>query len=84
MNNHRFVEYVNGLIDQFTNSELPEVWRAHMMQVKRGNMQAIELYYKMKGLLPENKVKVKATATTPGAGENDNAVEIEVTLTDED
>jgi hypothetical protein len=61
-----FREYVNSLIDQYTDGELPEVWRAHMLQIKRGNMQAIELFYKMKGLHPD--VKLKKEALEKGEG----------------
>ncbi len=67
-----FISFVNDLIDQYTSSELPEVWRAHMMQVKRGNMQAIELFYKMKGLIPESKVKVNQEVT----GKNGGPIEV--------
>jgi uncharacterized HAD superfamily protein len=58
MNDNRYVEYVNSQLDQYTNGELAEVWRALINQCKRGNIQAIKLFFEMKELHPEIKSKV--------------------------
>lgn len=78
MKDPRFVEYLNSRIDEFTNSELYEVWKALLMQCKRGNVQAIKLFFEMKELAPPMQVKQEVT------GKEGGPLEIEVTLTDED
>jgi hypothetical protein len=83
MKDVRFIGYLNGLIEQYTDSELSEVWRSHMLLIKRGNVEAIKLYHQLKGNL-QSEAKIKAKITQPGAGEENNVTEIEVTLTDED
>lgn len=58
MKDERFLKYMNSQIDKYTDSELPEVWRALIAQCKRGNIQAIKLYFEMKELHPEVKSKM--------------------------
>ena len=55
MKDKRYVDYVNSQIDQYTNAELAEVWRALINQCKRGNIQAIKLFFEMKELHPDTK-----------------------------
>jgi hypothetical protein len=55
MKDKRYVEYVNSQLDQYTNSELAEVWKALINQCKRGNVQAIKLFFEMKELHPSVK-----------------------------
>lgn len=55
MKDPRYVAYVNGHIDQYTNAELSEVWRALIGQCKRGNVQAMKLFFEMKELHPSAK-----------------------------
>lgn len=46
----RFTNYLNSQLEIFTNSELVEVWHALTAQAKRGNVQAIKLFFEMKNL----------------------------------
>lgn len=57
MKNENYVAYVNNKLDQFTNAELPEVWKSLITQCKRGNVPAIKLYYEMKKLHPDIMIK---------------------------
>jgi hypothetical protein len=58
MKNPNFIAYRNAQMDKFTDGELAEVWKAHLRQCKRGNMDAIKSFYKMKELDPEIKIKL--------------------------
>lgn len=49
MRNPGFVKYLSGVIDTYTDAELPEVWRQLMRQIRRGDTGAIKLYFEMKG-----------------------------------
>ncbi|NTZ20922.1 hypothetical protein EXW96_26405 [Paenibacillus sp. JMULE4] len=55
MQDERFVNYVNEQLDKYTNAELADVWRALLMQCKRGNVQAIKLFFEMKMMHPSVK-----------------------------
>lgn len=44
-----FRGYVDGLIEKYTDSELARVWKALMKLVDQGNIQAIKLYFELKG-----------------------------------
>ena len=55
MKDKRYVDYVNAHLDQYTNGELPGVWRALINQCLRGNTQAMKLYFEMKELHPSVK-----------------------------
>jgi hypothetical protein len=57
MKDSRFINYLNSRLDESTNGELPEIWKAFIMQCKRGNMDAIKFYFKVKELDPEIKLK---------------------------
>jgi hypothetical protein len=52
-----FVDYMNSQIDKYTNSDLSEIWRAFLLQCKRGNMDAIKYYFEVKGLDPKIQIK---------------------------
>lgn len=80
MKNENFIDYMNKKLDSYTNAELPEVWRALLTQMKRGNVPAIELFCKLKGMIGDSRLKAKITQ--PGTG-GDTVTEIEVTF-DED
>lgn len=56
MKDKRYVDYINSKLDQYTNSELSEVWRALINQCKRGDVKAIKLFFEMKELHPSTKV----------------------------
>jgi hypothetical protein len=55
MRDKRFIDYLNSKLDQYTDGELAEVWKALIYQCKRGNVKAIELFFEMKGLHPSVK-----------------------------
>lgn len=40
---------VDGLIERYTDSELSRVWKALMKLVDKGNLNAIKLYFELKG-----------------------------------
>lgn len=56
MKDKRYVDYVNSQLEQYTNGELSEIWRALIKQCKRGNVRAIELFFEMKEMHPKTKV----------------------------
>ena len=55
MKDDRFINYLNSRLDQYTNAELSEVWKALINQCKRGNIQAIKLFFEMKEMHPNVK-----------------------------
>lgn len=56
MKDDRFVGYMNSQLDKYTNGEMAEVWKALINQCKRGNIQAIKLFFEMKEMHPSTKV----------------------------
>ena len=44
-----FNGYVEFLIDSFTDSELASAWKALIKKAKTGNVEALKLYFEMKG-----------------------------------
>jgi hypothetical protein len=54
MKDKRYTDYLNSKLDQYTDSELPEIWRALINQAKRGNYQHIKLYFELKDKFPKN------------------------------
>lgn len=60
MKDPRFINYLNSQIDKYTDSELSEVWKALLMQCRRGNIEAIKLFFKMKELDPDIQIKREA------------------------
>lgn len=73
MKDKRFVDYINSQIGQYTDGELADVWKALLLQCKRGNIQAIKLYFEMKELHPD--IKIKREELKQGAGD-DKPIEI--------
>jgi len=57
MKDPRFIDYLNSRIEEYTNTELYEVWKALIMQCKRGNIQAIKLFFEMKEMVPMDQFK---------------------------
>lgn len=49
LDNKEFVSYVNALIDKYTDSELSAVWKSLIYRAKSGDVQAIKLYFELKG-----------------------------------
>ena len=70
-----FVDYMNSQLNKYTDSELSEVWKALLLQCKRGNIEAIKLYFKMKELDPEIQIKREAIKQSKLPLEN-NSVQI--------
>lgn len=55
MKDPRYLDYVNSQLDQYTNSELADIWRALINQAKRGSLQHIKLFFEMKGMYVEKR-----------------------------
>lgn len=49
LNDETFTNYVEKLIGRYTDAELAEVWRALIKQCKAGNVNAIKLFFELKG-----------------------------------
>jgi hypothetical protein len=76
MKDDRFVDYLNSQIGKYTNAELYEIWKSLMMQCKRGNVNAIKLFFEMKELVPAVKVKQEHS------GPNGGPIEAQLTWVD--
>ena len=56
-----YVSYIQELIDRYTDSELAAVWKALIVKCKTGDVQAIKLYFELKGkytTVVQNNIKV--------------------------
>lgn len=49
LDDERYVDYINSLIRKYTDSELSAVWKALVHECRKGNVQAIKLYFELKG-----------------------------------
>ncbi len=49
MDDRDYVEYINSLIEKYSDGELAGVWKALIKECKGGNVQAIKLYFELKG-----------------------------------
>ena len=56
LDDETFRDYVDGLIDRYTDSELSRVWKALMRRVDVGDIQAIKLYFELKGRYKQDAV----------------------------
>ena len=52
--NDEFNAYVNKLIDKYTDAELAAVWKALIRKCKIGDVQAIKLFFELKGKYSQN------------------------------
>jgi hypothetical protein len=52
-----FCNYLDGLIDKYTDSELAGVWKALIKQCLSGNVQAIRLFFELKGKFSQQQSK---------------------------
>lgn len=50
-----FKQYINYLIDKYTESELFEIWKAIIETAKKGSPQALKLFFDLKTLQSKNK-----------------------------
>ena len=44
----KFMEYTCKLIEQYTDAELGAVWKALIQECKKGNVQAIKLFFELR------------------------------------
>jgi hypothetical protein len=63
MGMENFVSFVNSLVDQYSDAELSKVWRSLIKKAQDGDVQAIKLYFEMKGKYREVK-ELKHTGFT--------------------
>ncbi len=49
-----FKQYINYLIDKYTEAELFEIWKAIIETAKRGSPQALKLFFDLKNLQSKN------------------------------
>lgn len=50
-----FKEYINFLIDRYTETELFEIWKAIIETAKKGSPQALKLFFDLKNLRNKNE-----------------------------
>lgn len=49
LKDREYLRYLQEQIDSFTDSELADVWKALIIQCKKGNVKAIKLFFELKG-----------------------------------
>ena len=49
-----FKDYINFLIDKYTETELFEIWKAIIDTAKKGSPQALKLFFDLKNLQSKN------------------------------
>lgn len=59
LDDERYVDYINSLIQKYTDSELSAVWKSLINECRKGNVQAIKLYFELKGKYTAN-VKIES------------------------
>lgn len=60
MDDKDYLKYIETLIDKYTDSELSTVWKALIHRCETGDVQAIKLYFELKGKY-SSKVEVSGT-----------------------
>lgn len=55
MGKKEFIDFINSLIDKYTDAELAGVWKALSLKARKGDIQAIKLFFEMKGKYKEVK-----------------------------
>ena len=65
-----FNGYVSYLITKYSDSELANAWRALVKKMKTGNVEALKLFFELKGLYKQ-QVKVSGDAVVFISGEED-------------
>ena len=53
-----FRQYINFLIERYTETELFEIWRAIIETAKKGSPQALKLFFDLKNLQNKNSESV--------------------------
>lgn len=51
---NEFKQYINYLIDRYTEAELFEIWKAIIDTAKKGSPQALKLFFELKNLQSKN------------------------------
>lgn len=49
LKDENFIAYVNELVERYTDSELASVWRALIDKCHKGDVNAIKLFFELKG-----------------------------------
>ena len=62
LRDEEFNQYVNSLVERYTDAELPDIWKSLISRCKAGDVQAIKLYFEMKGRYSQN-LNVKGIAS---------------------
>lgn len=61
ISNPTFVEYVNSLVPQETDREIAPIWRSLCAEARKGNVQAIKLFFEAKGIyLPKSSIESRS------------------------
>ncbi len=54
LRDEKFIKYVASLVDAYTDAELSEVWKSLLKRCADGAVDAIKLYFEMKGKYSQN------------------------------
>ena len=54
LEDEQYIEYINSLVERYTDSELAAVWKALVRECRKGNVQAIKLFFELKGKYTAN------------------------------
>ena len=64
----KYLSYINSIIERYTDSELGPVWKALVNQCKKGNVQAMKLFFELKGKYTAN-IKIESPFAALSADE---------------
>lgn len=67
-----FLSYLKDQLNTYTDSELPDIWKALVLKCKRGDTQAIKLFMELKGAYVQKHEHT---------GKNGEPIESNVTVT---
>lgn len=65
MRNPDFVSLVNSLVTQYADAELAMVWKALCRKIQDGDMQAIRLYFELRGRGIQQKTESEQQTEKP-------------------
>ena len=68
MEDDKYISFINSLIERYTDSELGPVWKSLVAQCKKGNVQAIKLFFELKGKYTAN-IKIESPFAALSADE---------------
>lgn len=52
-----FKQYINNLIEKYTESELASIWKTIVESAKKGNLQALKLFFDLKNSQNKNNTQ---------------------------